>query len=117
MRGARASTTSQRARAAMHDARDNMTQAIVDISRNTCAARISDIFIFDDRDTKCIDAPPRCRQKARSADSESQFLAIKIFSSLPASRLIAARQDRLFARIAALIRFPHFCSTAARRGS
>jgi hypothetical protein len=41
------------------------------------------------------------RPKARRADSESQFLAMKKFSSSPASRLIGARQNRFFARIAA----------------
>jgi hypothetical protein len=39
-------------------------------------------------------------QKARRTDSESRFLAMKKFSRLPASRLIVARQNRIFARIA-----------------
>jgi hypothetical protein len=42
-----------------------------------------------------------CRPKARRADSESQFLAMKKFSRSPASRLIGARQNGFFARIAA----------------
>jgi hypothetical protein len=39
-------------------------------------------------------------EKARRTDSESRFLAMKKFSCLPASRLIVARQNRIFARIA-----------------
>jgi hypothetical protein len=39
-------------------------------------------------------------EKVRRTDSESRFLAMKKFSCLPASRLIRARQNRIFARIA-----------------
>jgi hypothetical protein len=39
-------------------------------------------------------------EKTRRTDSESRFLAMKKFSCLPASRLILARQNRIFARIA-----------------
>ena len=40
-------------------------------------------------------------EKTRRTDSESRFLAMKKFSRSPASRLIDARQNRIFARIAA----------------
>ena len=40
-------------------------------------------------------------EKTRRTDSESRFLAMKKFSCQPASRLIVARQNRIFARIAA----------------
>ena len=58
---------------------------------------------FTSRDAAIIAAiATRQRQpKARRTDSESQLLAMKKFSRAPASRLIGARQNRFFARIAA----------------
>jgi hypothetical protein len=84
----------------MRDARENPTLTIVDIARNTCAARIFDMRTFDDDDAIDSKGADRSRSKTRRVDSESRFLAIKKFSSSPASRLIGTRQIRLFARIA-----------------
>ena len=47
-------------------------------------------------------------EKAGRTDSESRFLAMKKFSCLPASRLIVARQNRIFERIAAADSHPRF---------
>src|SRR3979490_3518895 len=77
------------------------TPTIVNIARSARAAGLSVIRAFNDRRAIDVTAPRRCRLKARCADSESWFLAIKKFSCRPAWRLIAARQNRFFARIAA----------------
>jgi hypothetical protein len=47
-----------------------------------------------------IIATHRVPPEALCADSESQILAMKKFSRAETSRLIAARQNRIFARIA-----------------
>jgi hypothetical protein len=58
-------------------------------------------FASRDADITGLIATRQHRPKARRTDSESQLLAMKKFSWLPASRLIGARQNRFFARIAA----------------
>jgi hypothetical protein len=74
--------------------------AIVRVSSNACAAGIFVINAFNDLHTDDVIATDRSRLKARRVDSESQILAIKKFSCSPALRLIAARQNRFFERIA-----------------
>jgi hypothetical protein len=75
--------------------------AIVNITRNTCAAGVSLIHASRVRSTIVVVATHRSRQKAVGADAESWFLAIKKFSCITAWRLIVARQTRFFAGIAA----------------
>jgi hypothetical protein len=75
--------------------------AIVNVARNTCAAVVSLIHTSYVRSTIDVVATRRYRRKASLADSESRFLAIKKFSCTTAWRLIAARQTRFFAGIAA----------------
>jgi hypothetical protein len=84
----------------MRVVRENATSAIVNIARNTCAAVVSLILTSHARSAIDVAATHRRPQKAVVADSESRFLAIKKFSCLAASRLIAARQTRFFAGIA-----------------
>jgi hypothetical protein len=79
---------------------ENAPPSIVNISRNARTAGVSVIRAPNDRRAIGLMATHRDRLKARCADSESRFLAMKKFSWLPASRLIAARQNRFFARIA-----------------
>jgi len=79
---------------------ENPTPSIVNIAKSARAAGVSVIRAFNDRRAIDVTATHRSRLKARCADSESRFLAIKKFSRRPASRLIAARQNRFFARIA-----------------
>ena len=58
-------------------------------------------------------------EKTRRTDSESRFLAMKKFSCLPALRLIVARQNRIFERIAAADshrRFPGLARCIAAYG-
>jgi hypothetical protein len=85
----------------MQGARENATPAIVNIAKSACATGVFVIRAFDDLHAVDVIATDRIRPKARRADSESRFLAMKKFSWLPASRLIAARQNPFFARIAA----------------
>jgi hypothetical protein len=81
---------------------------IANIAESSCAAGIFVIRAMYDRYAFDVVATHRWRPKALCADSESRFLAIKKFSCPPASRLIGARQNRIFARIAApLIREAH----------
>jgi hypothetical protein len=81
-------------------AHENATLAIVDIAGNACAAAASIIRTLRDRGKVDVVVTDRCLPKGRCADSESRFLAIKKFSCSSASRLIGARQNRIFARIA-----------------
>jgi hypothetical protein len=85
----------------MRAARENAAPAIFKIAKSRCAAGI--FFIYAFTGGCAVDVAASCQRelKARPADSESRFLAIKKFSCLAASRLISARQNRLFARIAA----------------
>jgi hypothetical protein len=79
---------------------ENAPPSIVNISRNARTAGVSVIRASNDQRAIGRMATHRGRLKARCADSESRFLAMKKFSWLPASRRIAARQNRFFARIA-----------------
>src|SRR3981189_1082832 len=81
--------------------RENPTPPTVNIARSACAAGTSVIDSLKSRRAVDVIATDRDRLKARCADSESRFLAIKKFSWSTASRRIAARQNRFFARIAA----------------
>jgi hypothetical protein len=85
----------------MQVVRGNAMSTIVNITRNACTAVASLIHTPRVRCTIDVTATHRSRQKAVGADSESRFLAIKKFSCTTASRLIAARQTRFFAGIAA----------------
>ena len=101
MRSARSPATQQCIRAMMRAVRENAMQTNVNIAGSACAAGVFVISTFDDRRAFDVVATHRCRLKAHCADSESRFLAIKKFSCPRASCLIAARQNRFFARIAA----------------
>jgi hypothetical protein len=85
----------------MRAARENATPAIFKITKSHCAAGISVMRTFTGACAVDVVGSYQRELKARSADSESRFLAIKKFSCLAASRLISARQNRLFAQIAA----------------
>jgi hypothetical protein len=84
----------------MRIVREKPTSAIVNIAESACAASISVIRAFNDQRADDVTSPRRGRLKARCTDSESRTLAIKKFSCSPASRLIVARQNRFFERIA-----------------
>jgi hypothetical protein len=94
------STTPKSIGATLPIAHERSQQRIVDAARNTCAAGVFVNRTASDQEAIDIVAPRRSRPKARCADSESRFLAIKKFSRSPALRLIGARQNRFFARIA-----------------
>jgi hypothetical protein len=81
--------------------RENATSAIVNVKRKPCGAVVSAIHTSRDQYAINLVATHRRPQKAPRVDSESQFLAIKKFSCTTAWRLIAARQTRFFAEIAA----------------
>src|SRR5260370_41751898 len=85
----------------MRDERENPTPLTVNIARSACAAGTSVIDSLNDRRAVDVVATDRDRLKARCADSESRVLAIKKFSWSTASCRSVARQNRLFARIAA----------------
>jgi hypothetical protein len=85
----------------MRVVRENAMSPIVNITRNTCAAVVSLIPTSGVRSPIDVVATRQRKQKAPRADSESRFLAIKKFSCTTAWRLIAARQTRFFAGIAA----------------
>jgi hypothetical protein len=92
----------------MQVARENTAIANVNIAGTHCAAVVFVIHALIDRHAFGITATRQDKRKARCADSESRFLAMKKFSCSPASRLIAARQNRIFARIAAADSQPGF---------
>jgi len=85
----------------MRDGRENPTSPTVNIARSDCATGILVIDSLKDRRAVDVIATDRGRLQARCADSESRFLAIKKFSWSTALRRGVARQNRLFARIAA----------------
>jgi hypothetical protein len=99
-RSARSSTTPQCIRAMTQAARENATSTTINIEGNACAPGVFVICTFDDYCSIDVTTTHRRRLKARCTDSESRILAIKKFSGLAASRLIGARQNRIFARIA-----------------
>jgi hypothetical protein len=80
--------------------RENSTSANVKIAESACAADGFFIRVSSRRHAALIIATHRHRPKALGADSESQILAIKKFSRAETSRLIGARQNPIFARIA-----------------
>jgi hypothetical protein len=84
----------------MRIARENAALAIVNTTRNPCAAVVFALRMLIDQHQFDVAATHRYPQKACRADSESRFLAMKIFSWSAALRLIVARQNRIFARIA-----------------
>jgi hypothetical protein len=85
----------------MRVVRENAMPAIVNVAIKSCAAGISAIHTSRHQSAIGVVATHRYPQKAPRVDSESRFLAIKKFSCTTASRLIAARQTRFFAEIAA----------------
>jgi hypothetical protein len=84
----------------MRVVRENPTLVFVNIEGNDCAAGISAIHTLSDLRIIGVIATRQTGLEPRCADSESHFLAMKKFSLQPASRLISARQNRFFARIA-----------------
>jgi hypothetical protein len=84
------------------------TSAFVNIEGNACAADVSLIRDNNDRCVFDVTATQGCREKAAGMDSESQFLAIKKFSWSQRWRLIGARQNRIFGRIATTGSDAHF---------
>jgi hypothetical protein len=84
----------------MRIVREKPTPAIVNIARSAHAAGVSVTNTFDHRLAIDVLATLRRWLKTPRADSESRSLAIKKFSWLRAPRLIAARQNRIFERIA-----------------
>jgi hypothetical protein len=84
----------------MRAAREIAAPVIVNIAGSACAAGIFVIHALNGRRAFDVIATRRYPPKRVCADSESRFLAIKKFSCSAASRLIGARQSRIFARIA-----------------
>jgi hypothetical protein len=80
--------------------RENPTSANVKIAESACAADVSFIRLQRAQHLAHVVATHRVRPKALCADSESRILAMKKFSCAETSRLIGARQNRIFARIA-----------------
>jgi hypothetical protein len=99
-RSALSSTTPQCIRTTTQAARENATSTTVNIEGNACAAGVFVACTFNDCCSIDVTTTHRRQVKARCTDSESRILAIKKFSCLPASRLIGARQNRIFGRIA-----------------
>jgi hypothetical protein len=85
----------------MRKVQQGLASPFVNIAGSACVAVVSAIRVIDDGHAIGVVATRRCRAKAVRADSESQILAIKKFSCLRRSRLIGARQNRNFGRIAA----------------
>jgi hypothetical protein len=86
-----------------HDARSARKCDVTDCQyrrKRLCRRHFCDSHVAASMRDRCR-RDSRWRLKVRCADSESQFLAIKKFSRPTAARLIAARQNRFFARIAA----------------
>jgi hypothetical protein len=74
--------------------RERSRLSFVNIAENACAAGV---FVIHTRHARCADrviAHQRGCLKTSFADSESQILAMKIFSCLPRRRQIATRQNR-----------------------
>jgi hypothetical protein len=101
----------------MRKMQQRSTSAFVNIAGNACAAAISAIRFIDTRDAIDIGATHRRRRKGSSADSESGILAIKKFSRFPRRRLIAARQNPIFGRIAATDSHQHSFDVTGARSS
>jgi hypothetical protein len=85
---------------AMQKVQLQSTSEFVSVAGNACGAAIFLIHVFNaQRACDVITPHPRCR-KARCATPESGFLAMKKFSWIARKRLIGARQNRTFGRIA-----------------
>jgi hypothetical protein len=84
----------------MRKVRENAASTNVNIAVNTITEGIFVIRAGRRRCAMKVVATHPGRLKTRCADSESRFLATNKFSCPPASRLIGARQNRIFARIA-----------------
>jgi hypothetical protein len=78
-----------------------VASAIVNIAGSACATGLSSFSAFARSHMIDVAATHRSLPKARRMDSESRFLAIKKFSCLTALRLLVARQNQFFTRIAA----------------
>lgn len=76
------------------------TSAFVNIAGNACGAAIFSIHVFNAQRACDVITPHRRCRKARCANPESGVLAIKKFSWIARKRLIGARQNRTFGRIA-----------------
>jgi hypothetical protein len=85
---------------AMRIVRENPTSANVKIEESACAADVFFIRVQRAQRVAHLVATHRAQQLALCADSESRILAMKKFSGKDTSRLIGARQNRIFARIA-----------------
>jgi hypothetical protein len=85
----------------MQKVQQRSASAFVNIEGNTIATDVFAIHACDGRCTIDVIATHRDHPKAACADSESQILAIKKFSWKQRLRLIGARQNRFFGRIAA----------------
>jgi hypothetical protein len=96
---ARSSATRQTFRATKQKLREKPQRKILKIAGSDCAAAVSATRAFDDRRSINLVAGHGDSSNARCTDSESRFLAIKKFSCSPAWCLVAARQNRIFARI------------------
>ena len=92
--------TLQCIRATMQIVCENAASTNVNIAANAITAGVFVIHAWRRRSAIAVAATHLCWSIARCADSESRFLAIKKFSCPPASRLIGARQNRFFERIA-----------------
>jgi hypothetical protein len=80
--------------------REIAASAVVKIAGNACAAGISVIRIIGAYPSHHGFASRCERSKARCADSESQFLAMKKFSCFRRHGRIGPRQNQFFERIA-----------------
>jgi transposase len=85
----------------MQKVQQRPASTFVNIAGNTCATDVFAIHACDDRCAIGVIATRRDRPKAAGVDSESQILAIKKFSWSQRLRLIGARQNPIFGRIAA----------------
>jgi hypothetical protein len=85
----------------MQKVQQRPASTFVNIEGNTIATDVFAIHACDDRYAIDVVATHRDRPKAACTDSESQILAIKKFSWTQPLRLIGARQNPIFGRIAA----------------
>ena len=92
--------TRQHARTAMQKVQQRPASTFVNIEGNAIATDVFVIHACDDRCANDVIATHLDRPKAVGVDSESQTLAIKKFSRSQRWRLIGARQNRFFGRIA-----------------
>ena len=100
----------------MQIVRANSMSTIVKIAESDCAAGVSSLHIESEQGAASIDATHLRRRKGLGADSESRILAMKKFSCAEPSCLIAARQNRFFARIAENRFAAAFCPRDASSG-